>query len=377
MRRWIEKQRKIVDFTLSSLVRRKGKNLALVIVYTLVIFFLASTMFFTHALKREATLVLKDAPEMVVQKVVAGRHELIPTDYTARISGIRGVASVQPRLWGYYYYPSVKANYTVLAPDGFGHPPRSVLVGSGVARSSLVGKGEVMWFTGSDGTAVEFKIVGILPAESELVSSDLILMSGADFRKLFGIPEGYATDLVLSVRNQRELPTIAAKIVEILPDTRPIIRDEMLRTYEAVFDWRGGIIVLALFGGLFAFAILAWDKASGLSGEERKEIGVLKAIGWETSDVILVKFWEGTIISLTSFLAGMLLAYVHVFFSSAVLLEPVLKGWSVLYPRFRPTPFVSAYQVVTIFFLTVVPYTVATIVPSWKAATVDPDEQVR
>ena len=93
--------------------------------------------------------------------------------------------------------------------------------------------------------------------------------------------------------------------------------------------------------------------------------------------MILVKFWEGTIISLTSFLAGMLLAYVHVFFSSAVLLEPVLKGWSVLCPRFRPTPFVSAYQVVTIFFLTVVPYTVATIVPSWKAATVDPDEQVR
>ena len=136
-------------------------------------------------------------------------------------------------------------------------------------------------------------------------------------------------------------------------------------------------MVVVLFGALLAFAILAWDKASGLSAEERKEIGILKAIGWETSDVILVKFWEGMIVSLTSFLAGILLAYVHVFFSSAALFEPVLKGWSVLYPRFQPTPFVSAYQVVTLFFLTVVPYTVATIVPSWRAATVDPDEQVR
>jgi ABC-type lipoprotein release transport system permease subunit len=38
---------------------------------------------------------------------------------------------------------------------------------------------------------------------------------------------------------------------------------------------------------------------------------------------------------------------------------------------------VSAYQVSTHFFLTVVPYTVATIVPSWRAATVDPDAVMR
>jgi ABC-type lipoprotein release transport system permease subunit len=66
-----------------------------------------------------------------------------------------------------------------------------------------------------------------------------------------------------------------------------------------------------------------------------------------------------------------------VFFSSAVLFEPVLKGWAVLYPEFHPEPFVDAYQVTTLFFLTVIPYTVATIVPSWRAATVDPDAQMR
>jgi len=38
---------------------------------------------------------------------------------------------------------------------------------------------------------------------------------------------------------------------------------------------------------------------------------------------------------------------------------------------------VNAYQVATLFFLTVVPYTVATIVPSWRAATVDPDAVMR
>jgi len=132
-----------------------------------------------------------------------------------------------------------------------------------------------------------------------------------------------------------------------------------------------------LMGVLLAFVIFAWDKASGLSVEERKEIGILKAIGWETSDVILMKYWEGTVISLVSFLTGLLLAYVHVFFTSAVLFEPVLKGWAVLYPRFRPVPFIDGAQVAALFFLTVVPYTVATIVPSWRAATVDPDAAMR
>jgi lipoprotein-releasing system permease protein len=173
------------------------------------------------------------------------------------------------------------------------------------------------------------------------------------------------------------LTTIATKIVQLLPDTRPILRDEILRTYDAIFDWRGGMIMVILFGAVMAFIIFAWDKAAGLSAEERREIGILKGIGWETSDVLMMKFWEGVAVSLTSFLLGVLLAYVHIFFTSSTLFEPALKGWSVLYPSFRLTPFINAYQVGTLFFLTVVPYTVATIIPSWRAATIDPDSVMR
>ncbi len=374
---WFEKQKNMIDFTLSSLWRRKAKNVALVVVYTTVVFILGSVMFLTQSLKREAALVLKDAPEIVVQKMVAGRHEMIPTSYARNLSAIKGVIGVKPRLWGYYFYSSVKANYTVMAPDSFGHKDGNVMIGNGIARTHGINKGDTMWFTKADGSAMNFSVAGILPAESELISSDTILMTQGDFRRLFGIPEGYATDLALTVRNPRELTTIASKIVEILPGTRPIIRDEILRTYDAIFNWREGIMLAVLFGALLAFVILAWDKASGLSAEEKREIGILKAIGWETSDVILVRFWEGAVLSLTAFAAGILLAYAHVFFSSAVLFEPVLRGWSVLYPKIHLTPFVSGYQLTTLFFLTVIPYTVATIVPSWKAAIIDPDSQVR
>jgi ABC-type lipoprotein release transport system permease subunit len=202
-------------------------------------------------------------------------------------------------------------------------------------------------------------------------------MSEHDYRAFSGIPINHATDLVLKVRNSKEYTTIAEKIVRLLPDTRPIVRDEILRTYNAVFSWRSGV-VLVIFGAVaLAFAIFAWDKASGLSIEERREIGILKAVGWETSDVLFMKFWEGLSVSLTAFLLGVSLAYMHVFFSSSFLFAPVLKGWSTLYPSFRLVPAISFGQLTATLLLTVVPYIVTTILPSWRAATIDPDAVMR
>jgi ABC-type lipoprotein release transport system permease subunit len=377
MGKWIERQRNIIDFTLSSLLRRKGKNVALVCVYTFVVFLLASVMFFIHSIKKEASIILKDAPEMIVQKMIAGRHELIPTGYMDKIKNIRGVSSVKRRLWGYYYDPVIGANYTLIVPEDSDVGAGNIVIGQGISRARLAFEGDTLEFRSHEGKIFDLEVKNILSLESELVSSDLVLISEDDFRRLFGGSKEYATDLTLRVKNPRELSTIALKIAELLPDTRIILREEILRTYDAVFNWRGGMMIVILLGALLAFIIFAWDKASGLSQEERKEIGILKAIGWETSDVILMKFWEGMVVSLSSFLVGILLAYGHVFFASSALFEPALKGWAVLYPRFKTVPFVDASQLAALFFLTVVPYTVATIIPSWRAATVDPDSVMR
>lgn len=374
---WIEKQRHILDFTLSSLGRRKGKNLALIAVYVLTVSILASVMFYAAAMQREAALLLKDTPEIVVQRTVAGRHDLMPVGYAQQISQIRGVAAVKGRLWGYYYDPTVKANYTLMVPDGLSLTEEEIIVGRGLARVRQLTKGNRLWFSTHDQKVVPFRVFDILAPAAELVSADLVLISEPGFRQLFGVSGQHATDLTVKVRNPKEILTIAAKIKQILPDTRPITREEILRTYNAVFDWRGGLVLLALAGAVLAFLIFAWDKAGGLSAEEKREIGILKAIGWETGDVLQMKFWEGLAISLSSFLLGVLLAYLHIFFTSAALLSPVIKGWSVIYPDFRLTPLVSGIQLATLFFFTVIPFTVATIVPAWRAATIDPDTVMR
>ena len=163
-------------------------------------------------------------------------------------------------------------------------------------------------------------------------------MNAETFRRLTGIPEGFATDLAVTIRNPRESSTIAEKVSLVLPDTRCILREEIIRTYTALFDWRGGYTVVLLVGAFLAFLIFAWDKATGLSAEERQEIGILKGLGWDTSDILMLKFWEGSVISLTAFLLGVCAAYVHTFMASAPLFEHALKGWATLYPAFRLNP---------------------------------------
>lgn len=373
----LRRTRSILDFALASLLRRKGRNAALLAVYILVVFVAASLVFFTQAVKREAHQVLADAPGLVVQRTLAGRQDLVPLAWADWVRGLRGVRSVRPRWWGYYYDGAFGANFTVQASEDPALPAGSAQIGAGAARILRVKEGDLITLRGHDNLPLLLTVQRILPAESELVASDLLLLPREDFQSLFGLPQDQATDLAVEVANPRELPTLAAKIAERYPEARPILHSEILRTYDAIFDWRGGLLVAVLMIAVLCFAIFAWDRAAGLSAEERREIGILKSIGWETSDVLLLKLLEGLAISLTAFLTGCVLAYGHVFLFSAPLFEGALKGWSVLYPRYRLVPAVDAYQLSLLFLLAVVPYTAATLIPGWRAATVDPDAAMR
>lgn len=377
MNRWIEKQRHLIDFTANSLARRKARSLGLLVVYTLLVFVLASVSLYTHALRNEAARVLAGTPEIVLQRLIAGRHDLIPPGYMDSVGRLRGVQKIEGRLWGYYYDSVMKANYTFMVPTDRTVADGEIIVGPALERSRGLAAGNGISFRSYSGELHTFIITEVLPQESELVSADLVLMSEADFRRFFTYPEGHYTDIALWVANPREVRNVGLKLMEKLPDSRPILREEVLRTYASIFDWREGMMLALLSAAILAFGIFAWEKAAGLSAEEKREIGILKAIGWETGDVIAMKFWEGLLISLLAFLLGYVAAYIHVFHGNFALLQPVLKGWAVLYPSFSLTPKIDGLQVATLFLFTVLPYTAATLVPIWRAATTDPDTVMR
>ena len=377
MRTFLEQQKYLIDYTLAALLRRKTRNLGLWLIYSLLVFLFSSVLLFSQGLRREAALLLQDAPEVIVQKLVAGRHDLLPADWLEPLRRIRGVSHVEGRLWGYYYDPAVKANYTLMVAPERGLATGDILIGTALARVRQIGVGDYLSLRATTGQPLPLQVAGVLDSASELLNADLLLLSEVDYRRLFNLPPEVYTDAVLTVRNPREAHTVAGKIALALPDSRPILREEILRTYDAVFHWREGLVFIMLGSLLLAFMILAWDKAAGLNAEEKREIGILKAIGWETGDILRMKLWEGLLLSLTAFLAGYALAYWQVFYGGARWFAPVLKGWAVLYPEFQLTPAVDGSQILVILAVTVLPYLVATLIPGWRAAISDPDAVMR
>ena len=382
------KHLKIIEYALSSLLRRKSKVIAIVFAYSFTVATLASVLFLTHALKTEANFVLQGVPDLIVQKVMGGRHELIPLEYAQKIKAIHGVSEVKPRFWGYHFDALIEVNYTLMGAGGAtkelrlldGRLPENEFecaVGAGVAALRGSDYSGELILVNSRNTGQLFEVTGIFESDSNLLTNDLVVLTDKAVVDFFGFPEGKATDFAVTVRNSNEVQTVAVKIKKMFPDTRPITKSELTRTYDMVFNWRSGMMLTVFCAAIIALCIMAWDKATGISAEEKQEIGILKAIGWDTGDVLVLKFWEGVIVSLSSFMTGLVLSYIHVFYFDAFILSTILKGWSVLFPEFQLIPSVNVLHVLAMFFLTVVPYIASTVIPTWKTAVADPESVMR
>ena len=383
------RQLNIIDYSLSSLWRRRFKSLGVMVVFSGVIFLLASFQMTTKALTNAAGDILAFAPEITIQKMKAGRQESIPIAYQEKLGSLFGVRAITPRVWGYYFNETSGANYTILGLDPHSMPlgdqlgqaidtgelpkEQEVILGQGV-KGEVANRGNTLFsLFRPDLTLKTFSLAGTFKAETNLLTYDTLFMNPDDARDLFAMPMDMATDLCVTVANLKEVPTIAKKIVTLLPDTRVLTRQQIQKTYQAVFGWRSGFASICLLTALTSFIIFAWDKASGLTPEERKEISVLKIIGWQTSDVLVLRFWEAVIVSTISFVLGYTLAYVHVAFFEATLFRPIMLGWSVLHPALRLIPSVELGETLLILCLTVVPYLAATVIPAWRAAIIPAD----
>jgi ABC-type lipoprotein release transport system permease subunit len=392
----LEKQFNILDFSLSSLWRRKLKNIGIMLIFAVVIFLLGSFQMLTGALTNSADAVLKNTPEITIQKMSAGRQEAIPLSYIENLRSIYGIRAIVPRVWGYYFDESNLANYTILGletdsmPDGnklnltvdhgtFPEKMESGTVVIGRSIHDILGLGERRIFSlfRPDLSLKSFSVIGLFSQQTDLLTNDLIVMNLSDAKDLFGIPASMVTDLCVYVSNPTEIETIAKKIAVLLPDTRVLTKTQIQKTYQVVFSWRSGFASICLLTALIAFAIRAWDKASGLSPEEKREIGILKILGWETGDILALRFWESTLVSVLAFIIGCTAAYIHVAFWDASLLKPVMVGWSVIHPPFKLLPSVTLADLLLIFTFSVLPYLGATVIPAWRCSTVPPDSVIR
>ncbi|MCP5062090.1 MAG: FtsX-like permease family protein, partial [Ignavibacteriae bacterium] len=220
-------------------------------------------------------------------------------------------------------------------------------------------------------------IAGSFSDESALETNDIIIMPISSVRELFDVEEHLATDIVIRIPNPEEIDVIKQKIQFLYPDCRIVSRQDIEASYQNVFDYKTGLFLSLLIAAFVAFFILVYDKTSGMSLEDKREIGILKAVGWQVENILQIKFIEGAIISLFSFSLGVGLALFYVYTLQAPVLRNLFTGASYLKPSFKLIPVVDFQVLSLIFILTVPIYILATIIPSWRAAIIEADEVMR
>ncbi len=389
----MKRQLALIRFALGSAHRRQGRTLSLVVALALVTFGYSSVLFLTEALRREFRMAAIALPDLTVQLLVAGRPALIGEEQLPAIASIAGVVAAQPRVWGYYFVPAMSGNFTVVGVDTDEEAVRrdlSLVMLEGKlpdAPGEMVLGESLAAFLGleiSDAvtlpvgrTMKRLELVGTFRSQVALWTSDVILMSLADAREFLQVPSGQATDLAVRLSTPDEATVAARKIAELLPSARIVDRQLMSRTYDLTFDTRGGMMGGMLLSALVSFLILAWDRLTGVGPGERREIGVLKAVGWRTGDVLIARLWENAVIAIYGAVPGILAAYGYVFLARAPGLAEVLLGWSSIYPALRLTPSVDPGQFLVLLCLVVIPFVAASLIPAWRTATHDPHGLLR
>jgi ABC-type antimicrobial peptide transport system permease subunit len=154
-------------------------------------------------------------------------------------------------------------------------------------------------------------------------------------------------------------------------------REELLALLPHGVLHREGILTLH-FVLLFAAAILVLLVASGLGlAERRREIGILKATGWQTDEVLLRALAESLCLALAAAALALLLAWVWLRVFNGYGIAAYFLAGAGTEPEFTvpfrqtPVPALLAFVLALVIVLS------GTLFSSWRAATASPLEAMR
>ena len=389
----------LLNYALNCIQRYKVRTAVVLICLGVAAGLFSSISFIKDGLTREGELSLKYAPDLTVQGISAGRQSWIETQYAAVIQTIPGVQSVVERIWGYgnigntlIVLVGVDLENSVVSPSvsyplesgSFLDPNINDTVVIGKAIADLMGAkvGDVLSILSESNQAHQYEIIGIFSSKSSIYNSDMILMSKRDARFFFDAPEDEVTDLLVYTNNvaptyyAAQVNFVAREISE-LPNVRVVTRDVLLNAQETTYGARSGFYSVVWVIVLISVALIAFNQTVVVGHESRFEVGLLKALGFSTSDVIQIRLIESAILGV---IAGSIGLAGGIFFDT-VLNAPIFRdfmlGWAVLYPNFAVPSYVSVQTILLTYVITIVPLLFATVIPSWINATVDPDIAMR
>jgi ABC-type lipoprotein release transport system permease subunit len=342
-------------------------------------------------LRTQYSSILKEGADVYVTRDNFGSNAPIELSLADRFKGIQGIARVVPRVIGRTY---AQGKFLAIIGIDSGQIPPAIHVSKGRKPTS---KGEVVlgwraaqYLNVQEGSQFSlerhpeqrFLIVGIFSSQFTVWESDLMVMGFEDASNLFDF-QGKATDLLIYTRPGYE------QIVDVIirtSDREQGLNEPPLRVQTRAlisrYSLRGLNIKAGVFAGFYCLVLGLGIPCIGLiSGfglaEKRREIGVIKALGWQTQDVMEVGALEHLVLGLLSVpLVNIVAAvWIHIL-NGAGIAEYFIADFGILVPfpvpwKMLPLPFVLSVVAALILAL------VGSIYTTWRTAIVAPAEAMK
>ena len=153
-----------------------------------------------------------------------------------------------------------------------------------------------------------FTLVGLVDTSraGQLANANLYLPL-ADARTLAGLSSDQVDQVYLRVGSAGEVDSVVQQLTRQMGQISAITEDSLLQVMGGIGQVSARFAEVAAALGLVGGLVLAWLAMSGLVAERRQEIGLMKAVGWQSRNVARVFLMEALLLSLAGGLVGMAL----------------------------------------------------------------------
>ncbi|WP_151947076.1 ABC transporter permease [Aliarcobacter butzleri] len=385
------------NFIFLLLVKHKSKHFAIFLISIFIVFLTSSILFIKNSLQKEISQALENQSDFIIQKTVANKIKDIDTSLIDKFYEINGVSKVTQRVYGQYYFMPENVYFTIIGIDFFEETTNqdlkellnflniskflekdSMIIGNGVKKVlDKYAYFDSYDFKLENENSKNIKIFKDLPKEANLIANDLIIMDINIAKKILDIKPDFATDIVLDVPNPLERQNVKEQILLKESNIRILQKDELKKEYENMFNYKGGIFLILFIVVIFTFILVLYQRYSMISSNDKREIGILKAVGWSIKDIIKLKIIENFIVAFMAFIIGVIFAYIFVFILQAPILKNIFIGFSNIKNDFILNQNIKISNLITLFLFFMVPFLSAVLIPVWKIAVIDATKSMK
>jgi lipoprotein-releasing system permease protein len=245
-----------------------------------------------------------------------------------------------------------------------------ILIGSGLAQKLGATNGSTIQITNSKGIQVPFKVIGYFESGNRMLDETTAFGYLVDVQRLAD-QVSEINNIAVKLKDFNQARNVAHDWAKLLPD-QVQSWDEINAAFLNVFQIQDAtrylmIAVILLVAGFGIYNIL-----NVVVSQKKKEIAILRSMGYESQDILELFFLQGIILGVTGSLIGLVLGYISCLgLAQLTFGGGPMGGGAKMMVSFDPTIYLRAFVFGTLSSA------IASILPARSAGQLTPIDIIR